>query len=97
MEGRGKGECCCKTSRGIEAAMNEDDGKRRNKSTSLCYLRSKKIIQNFFVFQCPAEGAQRLLPVTMESSACFSSTDPRVTEEKCILTLGMYKKSVFAD
>lgn len=80
--------------------MNEDDRKRRNKITSLCYLRSKKIIQNFLVFQCPVEGAQKLLPVnvvTEQSSAFFFPRDPHVTEEKHALTQDMCKKFVFAD
>lgn len=36
MEGRGKGgrsSLSCKTNRGIEAAVNEDDRKKRNKIT----------------------------------------------------------------
>lgn len=60
--------------------MNEDGRKRRNEITSLCYLKSKKIIQNFFVIQLPAEGAHRLLPVTVvteESSAFYFPRDTR--------------------
>lgn len=73
MEGRGKGEktytylSCHKTSRGLEAALNEDGNgwKEEGKKNSLCQLESRKITQNFLVSQCPTEGPQRLLPVTV--------------------------------